>query len=203
MRGVTTPPPARLAKALQADDDLLRATAPYVSDQRLCDVAVQKASLALQRQGYKDPAITAAVERDGEQRRVVVDVVPGEQLLAGPIEIHGLSAEVAKRVELFLTSPQPPANATPRLADAGNAGELQWVNDQGRPVRMDPPLWDEGQPAAVDPLFEDEVRRVVARCLREEGYLAAADELRQEQHPGLKAAVHQAEDGGPTQLTLS
>lgn len=202
VRGVTVPAPSLLAKALQADDDLLRATAPYVSDEGLCDAAAEKTRLALQRLGYAEPAVQASVERDGEQRRVVLECVPGSQVVAGPVDVRGVPDALAARLTAWLTSPQPPSSATPRIADAGNAHDLQWVNDQGRPVRMDRALWLPGEAAAVDLPFRDDVRRSVARCLREEGYLVAAELIQKKRPQDFSAAVEVSEADGLAHLVL-
>lgn len=202
VRGVTVPAPALLAEALQADDDLLRSTAPYVSDEQLCQAAAEKTQLALQRVGYAQPAVQASVERDGEQRRVVLDCAPGDQVLAGSVDIRGVPEAVAARLTAWLTSPQPPSNATPRIADAGNAADLVWVNDQGRPVRMDRALWVPGEAAALDLPFRDDVQRSVARFLREEGYLVAAELIEKKRPQDFSAAVDVSDADGLAHLVL-
>lgn len=195
VRGVVSPTPARLADALRDDDDLLRFSAPYVSEDRLADAAAERARLALQRQGYTEPAIDARVEQDGSGRTVVLEVEPGERMTAGDVVIDGLEEPLAARLTTWLTTPQPPASAKRRVVDAGNAQELQWLNDQGRPVKMMPPLWTAGEPAAVDAPFAEDVRRLVVRFLREEGCLVAAERIKNKRSDGFSVAVEPSAAG--------
>ena len=195
VRGVVSPTPARLADALRDDDDLLRFSAPYVSDDRLADAAAERARLALQRQGYTEPVIEARVEQEGNGRTVVLEVEPGERMTAGDVVIDGLPGPLADRLTKWLTTPQPPASAKPRIVDAGNAQELQWLNDQGRPVKMKPPLWTTGEPAAVDAPFAEDVRRLVVRFLREEGCLVAAERIKNRRSDGFSVAVEPSAAG--------
>ena len=207
VRGVSDPAPERLAEALEGDDDLLRFSTPATPDATLGQAVADATRLALQRQGYADPAVSTVVENDAGHRRVVVEVTPGSRLTAREIQITGLSERLAAELEQWLTSPQPPSSATPRIVDAGNAAAVQWVNDQGRPVRMTPPLWAPGEPAALDPPFVDAVKRMVIRFLREEGHLQAADQLKKKSQMLCKIAVDPGERpddvaGGEATLSL-
>lgn len=175
--GITDPKPERLAEALEDDDDLLRFSAPSTSDEAFGTAVADAAQRALQRQGYVNPAVNATVGQEGGRRRVAVEIVPGERLTAGDIQVKGLAEPLAAELRAWLMRPQPPSSAKPRVIDAGNAPALEWVNDQGRPARMKQPLWTSGEPAAVDPLFPESVKRLVVRFLREEGYLLAADQI--------------------------
>ena len=207
--GVTDPAPERLAEALEGDDDLLRYSTPATPDAALATAVVDITRLTLQRQGYANPAVTAAVETvagdDAEHRRVAVDVAPGLRLTAGPITINGLPEPLAADLHRWLTTPQPPSSAKPRVVDAGNAATVVWVDDQGRPVRMKKPLWSSGEPAAVDAPFTDSVQQLVVRFLREEGFLLAADQLKKKGQTACRIAVVAANDADAEagQATLS
>ncbi len=207
VRGVSDPAPERLAEALEGDDDLLRFSTPATPDATLGQAVADATRLALQRQGYADPAVSTVVENDAGHRRVVVEVTPGSRLTAREIQITGLSERLAAELEQWLTSPQPPSSATPRIVDAGNAATVVWVNDQGRPVRMMPPLWTPGEPAALDPPFVDSVKRLLVRFLREEGHLLAADQLKKKKQTLCEIAVDPGEKpdevaGGEATLSL-
>jgi hypothetical protein len=60
--GVADPVPERLAEALEGDDDLLRFSTPAMPDATLSGAVADLTKLALQRQGYVDPVVTAVVE---------------------------------------------------------------------------------------------------------------------------------------------
>ncbi|MBL6832091.1 MAG: hypothetical protein ISQ70_11850 [Pirellulales bacterium] len=205
--GVADPAPERLAEALEGDDDLLRYSTPATPDAALSGAVADLTTLALQRQGYVDPAVTAVVETVADaaagHRRVAVDVVPGQRLTAGSITINGLPEPLAAGLQRVLTSPQPPSSATPRVVDAGNAATVAWVDDQGRPARMKKPLWTSGEPAALDAPFTDAVQRLVVRFLRDEGFLLAADQIKKKGQTACRIAVVADKDADAGQATLS
>ena len=205
--GVADPAPERLAEALEGDDDLLRYSTPATPDAALSGAVADLTTLALQRQGYVDPAVTAVVETVADvaagHRRVAVDVVPGQRLTAGNITINGLPEPLAAGLQRVLTTPQPPSSATPRVVDAGNAATVAWVDDQGRPARMQKPLWTSGEPAALDAPFTDSVQQLVVRFLREEGFLLAADQIKKKGQTACRIAVVADKDADAGQATLS
>ena len=90
VHGVADPASELLSEALEGDDDLLRYATPATPDAALGKAVTEATRLALQRQGYIDPAVNTAVESVDGHRRVVVDVVPGQRLTAGKLRIDGL-----------------------------------------------------------------------------------------------------------------
>lgn len=207
VHGVVDPASELLSEALEGDDDLLRYATPATPDAALGKAVTEATRLALQRQGYIDAAVNTAVESVDGHRRVVVDVVPGQRLTAGKLQIDGLPDSLVAELRTWLTSPQPPSSAKPRIVDAGNAATIEWVNDQGRPVRMKPPLWTPGEPAALDPPFVDSVKRLIVRFLREAGHLQAANQLKKKGQTLCEIAVESAGNsdaaaGGEATLAL-
>ncbi len=190
VRGIASPRPELLARALEDDEEVLRSSTPAVTDERMAMAVSKQARLALQRQGYPEPQVSSTVEAAEGLRRVVVTVDHGSRFVAGGIEITGLPEPLAERLRERLTTPQPPASAKPRVVDAGNAKTLVWLNDQGRPARLNAPLWSPGEPAALDAPYTETVQTLVARFLRDEGYLHAAERLKQSRYADCEIAVH-------------
>lgn len=188
IRGVDDPDPEQLAKAVMREESLVRFVAPSCPDSSLAKAVEEMVGLALERAGYPEPRVDAVVQRavvqkavvegrgdgTGEAQRVVVDVTPGKRYHAGAIRVEGLDEPLADGLQQWLRSRQPASDAKPRVVDAGNVPEIEWVTDQGRPAKLNDPLWSQGKPAAFDAPFIASVRRSTARFLQEEGFLLAA-----------------------------
>lgn len=175
VRGMTRIEPERLRRALVDDDGLAWLSRPRDSREDFVAAVVSKATLALQRAGFPAPQVRANVESSAGVERLVLDVIEGERLTAGRIEVTGLPAETAARLVRFLSERQPPLDAVPRPVDRPDGStQTAWVDAGDRPATFLDPEWTPGGPAACDAIAERSVRAAVARFLREEGYLAIA-----------------------------
>lgn len=175
VRGLSSLDPDRFARSLVADDDLLLFTGPLTTRKAFLAAVVDKATLALQRQGFAAPQVAAAVEEGAGGRQVTVDVVEGPRRMAAGIEISGLPDELAGDLRRWLKSERPPPDAVPQSYDAEDGWSgTRWIDPRGQPARMEPPLWSPGEPAAFDPHRLRAIRDAIARFLREHGSFAAA-----------------------------
>jgi hypothetical protein len=204
VRGVTALDPEQLRRPLTADTDLVWLSRPHASRDAYLAAVARKATLALERAGFAKADVKAAVESSDGVDRLVLSVTEGPRLETGAIEITGLPADTAARLERALSEPQPAADAVPawavvwstdKAADpaanaaAGNAGadvkadvktadqappQIEWVAPDGCPARRERPLWEPGRPAPCDAATLHHVRVAVARFLRQEGYLTIA-----------------------------
>lgn len=114
VRGLTSLDPDRFAQSLAADDDLLLLTGPLTTRKALLAAVIDKATLALQRQGFAAPQVTATIEQDDAGEQVIVDVVEGPRQMAAGIEITGLPDELAANLRRWLKSQRPPPDAVPQ-----------------------------------------------------------------------------------------
>lgn len=175
VRGMTQIDPERLRLALADDAALAWLSRPEDSRDDFITAVAAKATLALERAGFPAPRVRAAVESSGGVEQLVVDVVEGQRLTAGRIEVTGLSEADAARLARFLSERQPPLDAAPRSVDGSDGStKTVWVDAGGRPARFLDPEWTPGGPAACDAIAERSIRAAVARFLRDEGYLAIA-----------------------------
>jgi hypothetical protein len=175
VRGMTRIEPERLRLALVDDDALAWLSRPNDSREDFIAAVVSKATLALQRAGFPTPQVRATVESSSGVERLALDVIEGERVTAGRIEVTGLPEETATRLVGFLSTRQPPLDAVPRSVDRPDGStQTIWVDTGDRPAALLDPEWTPGGPAACDAIAERSVRVAVARFLREEGYLAIA-----------------------------
>lgn len=175
VRGMTRIEPERLRLALVDDDALAWLSRPNDSREDFIAAVVSKATLALQRAGFPTPQVRATVESSSGVERLALDVIEGERVTAGRIEVTGLPEETATRLVGFLSTRQPPLDAVPRSVDRPDGStQTIWVDAGDRPAALLDPEWTPGGPAACDERAQRAVRAAVARFLRDEGYLAIA-----------------------------
>lgn len=177
VRGTTSVDAAALATPLAADDDLLLLSRPQGNRKLFLSALARKATLALERAGFATPKVVASIEPTGEGsgERIVVDVVEGPRAVAEGVEVRGFPDELAAALKRWLQGDRPPSEAIsmPVEGEGGWAGE-RFVDDQGRRVRMEPPLWKRGDPAPFDAPRLNEIRAAIARLLRDQGHFASA-----------------------------
>jgi hypothetical protein len=187
VRGMTQIEPERLRLAIVDDDVLAWLSRPHDSRDEFLEGVVGRATLALQRAGFPTPQVRAVVEPSAGVERLAVDVVEGERLTAGRVEVTGLPDETAARLVTFLSERQPPLDAVPRSVDRPDGStDTIWVDAGDRPATFLDPEWTPGGPAACDPIAERSIRAAVARFLRDEGHLAIAplvDRTASARHP--------------------
>lgn len=183
VRGLTTLDAEQLRQPLLADTDLVWLSRPNASRDAYVAAVARKATLALERGGFATPEVKTAVESSDGVDRLVLTVNEGPRLTAGMIEITGLPAELATRLERHLSEALPAADSAPEphAGKANAAGDgaqwperLEWIALDGRPARRDRPLWETGQPAPCDPATLHRMKVAVARFLRQEGHLGIA-----------------------------
>jgi len=175
VRGMTQIDSERLRLALIDDDTLAWLSRPGDSRDDFVAAVVAKATLALERAGFPAPRVRAAVESSDGVERLALDVVEGERLTAGSIEVTGLPEEDAARLVRFLSERQPPLDAVPRSFDSPDGStRTVWVDAAERPATLLDAEWTPGDPAACDAIAARSVRAAVARFLRDDGYLAIA-----------------------------
>lgn len=188
VRGTTTIEPDALARPLAADDELLRVSRPQGNRKLFLSALARKATLALERAGFSAPKVVASIEPTGEGsgERIVVDVVEGPRSLAAGIEIRGFPDDLTAGLARCLQGQRAPAGAIAVAVESGDGwGGEKFVDDSGRPVRMEPPLWSRGEPAPFDSVRVTEIRAAIARHLREQGYFASAKLLDTKKPAGL------------------
>lgn len=197
VRGLSSLDPDSFARSLAADDDLLLFTSPLTTRKALIAAVVDKATLALQREGFATPQVTAAVEQGDGSGQVTVDVVEGPRQMAAGIEVTGLPDDLAGDLRRWLKSERPPSDAVPHWYDADDGWSgTRWIDQRGQPARMEPPLWTPGEPAALDPHRLRAIRAAIARFLREHGFFVAA-KLLDTPKPG-RAPGGGSPTGGPS-----
>lgn len=178
VRGLTDPDPERLARSLEADEELLLLSSPLTTRKALLAAAASKTMLALQHEGYPEPQATATLESEGDGDhggRIVIDVVPGTRQLAAGIEITGLPEPLTEDLRRWLRSQRPAPGAVSVSYDTeGGWSGTRWLDPRGQPARMEMPAWSRGHPAAFDAPHLATIRAVIARFLREQGFFAAA-----------------------------
>lgn len=183
VRGLTSLDAEQLRQPLLADTDLVWLSRPNASRDAYVAAIARKATLALERGGFATPEVKTAIESSAGVDRLVLTVTEGPRLTAGTIEIKGLPADMATRLERYLAESLPVADAAPALgageaAGAGAVAEqpdrIEWLAPDGRPARRARPLWETGRPATCDPATLHRMKVAVARFLRQEGHLGIA-----------------------------
>lgn len=176
VRGTTVTDGVALGRALAEDDDLLLLTRPLANRKLYLSALARKATLALERAGFAAPKVSASIEADGAGgERIVVDAVEGPALAAGGIEIRGLPDDLAAGLRRWLQGQRPPEDALPVAVETdGGWGGERWIDGDGAPVRLEPPLWEPGKPAPCDAPHLAAIRRAIGRFLRDQGHHASA-----------------------------
>ena len=190
IRGLVTIEPHLLAEALAADDDLLLLSRPQANRRLFLSAIGRKATLALQHAGFEAAKVTAAVESGSTGERLVVDVVEGPRSLATGLEITGLPDELAGGLQRWLQGQRPPQGSIAETVEGANGwGGVRWVDDNGRTVTMEPPLWTRGEPAPFDPPHLKQIRTAIGRFLRDQGRFGAAALAEERKPTGLFAGL--------------
>ena len=192
VRGLTHLDPTQLARALLANDELLLLSSPLTPSKTFLAAVADKATLALQHEGFATAQATASIEHGADGEWVAVDVVEGPREMAAGIEITGLPNDLAQGLRRWLKSQRPPPGAVPQSSDVQDGWSgTHWLDSRGQPARLEMPAWRPGHPAPFDPHQLVTVRHAVGRFLREQGYFAAAT-LVEKQKPSGTAATRPA-----------
>lgn len=190
IRGLTTVEPHLLARALADDDDLLLLSRPQANRRLFLSAVGRKATLALQHAGFEAARATASVESGSTGERIVVDVVEGPRTLAAGLEISGLPDELAGGLQRWLQGQRPPQGSIAETVEGANGwGGVRWVDENGRAVTMEPPLWTRGEPAPFDPPHLKQIRTAIGRFLRDQGRFGAAALAEERKPNGLLAGL--------------
>ena len=190
VRGLTTLEPERLAKALVADDDLLLLSRPQANRRLFLSAVGRKATLALQHAGFEAAKATATVEGSAAGDRLVVDIAEGPRSMAAGVEISGLPDDLAGGLQRWIQGQRPPPGALAETVEGADGwGGTSWLDDNGRPVTMEEPLWTRGQPAAFDPPHLKQIRTAIGRFLRDQGRFSAAALVEERKPAGLLAGL--------------
>ena len=173
VRGTTQIDPEQLRQPLVEDTDVVWLSRPHASRDAFIAAVVRKATLALERAGFAEAQVRAAVESSDGVERLVLDVVEGPRFEAGAIEVTGLTEETRTRIVRFLSERQPPRDAVPRSSKQPDGTTTTvWVATDGRPATLEQPAWKPAGPANCDAVSIHHIHVEVARFLREEGYLS-------------------------------
>ena len=190
IRGLTTIEPERLVKALVADDDLLLLSRPQANRRLFLSAVGRKATLALQHAGFEAAKATAAVEGSAAGERLVVDIAEGPRSMAAGVEISGLPDHLAGGLQRWIQGQRPPPGALAETVEGADGwGGTSWLDENGRPVTMEEPLWTRGQPAAFDPPHLKQIRTAIGRFLRDKGRFSAAALVEERKPTGLLAGL--------------
>lgn len=208
IRGLTTIDSARLADALVADDELLLLSRPQANRRLFLSAVGRKAVLALQHAGFEAARATATVEESATGQRVAVEVVEGPRAISAGVEVSGLPEDLAGALQRWIQGQRPPPGALAEEVEGADGwGGTRWVDENGRPATMEPPLWTRGQPAAFDAPHLKQIRTAIGRFLRDHGRFAAAVLVEDRKPAGLLAGLsnlaaaarlHQASTGTAT-----
>jgi len=172
VRGTALIDAEQLRKPLVEDTDLVWLSRPHASRDVFIAAVIHKATLALERAGFAQAQVHAAVESSDGVERLVLDVVEGPRFEAGEIEVTGMPEETAARLVRFLSERQPPRDAVQReIRDSDGTTTTIWLAADGQPATLEKPVWKPTGPAACDSVALHRVHVAVARFLREEGYL--------------------------------
>jgi hypothetical protein len=173
IRGTTQIDGEQLRQPLVRDTDVIWLARPHGSRDTFIAAVVRKATRALERAGFAQAEVRAAVESSDGVERLVLDVVEGPRCEAGAIEVTGLPDDMRARLVRFLSEGQPPRDAVPRSVRQSDGAETTlWVADDGRIVPLDQPAWKSTGSAACDSATMYHIQSEVARFLREEGYVS-------------------------------
>jgi hypothetical protein len=162
VRGTLQIDPEQLRQPLVQDTDLVWLARPHASREAFISAVVRKARLTLERAGFAEATVQAAVESSAGVERLVLDVVEGLRFEAGAIEVTGLPDETVARLSEFLSTGQPSRTAVPSAVERTDV----------RPVQLDQPVWRPNGPAPCDAVTLHQIRVAVAQFLRDEGYLS-------------------------------
>jgi hypothetical protein len=175
VRGTTQIDAEQLRQPLVRDTDIVWLSRPHASRDVFIAAVVRKATLALERAGFAEAQVHAAVESSGGVERLVLDVVEGPRFEAGVVVVTGLPEDTGARLMRFLSEQQPPRDAVPRSIDQsdGTAATI-WVAADGRPATLQEPSWNSAGPATCDAVSLHHIHVEVVRFLREEGYLSVS-----------------------------
>jgi hypothetical protein len=175
VRGTQQIDAEQLRQPLVYDTDIVWLSRPHASRDVFIAAVVRKATLALERAGFAEAQVHAAVESPDGVERLVLDVVEGPRFEAGAIAVTGLPEETTARLVRFLSERQPPRDAVPRSIDQPDGTtSTMWVAADGRPVSLEQPAWKPAGTAACDAVAIHRIHLEVTRFLRDEGYLSVA-----------------------------
>jgi hypothetical protein len=174
VRGLDAAPAASLQQGLLDDGFLYWLGIPTADREPYLTALRTRIPLALEAAGFPEPRVTVEVGPgpDGKES-VLIDVVAGPRLVAGPIRVSGIPADMAERLVKHLQEQQPPGDAVPETITLPDGTEkVLWFGAKGEPTKLGSPAWTPGEPAPCGERCASELLASVAGFFRGEGYFA-------------------------------
>jgi len=174
VRGLETTLAASLRQGLLDDGRLYWLGIPSADREPYLAALRTRIPLALEAAGFSEPRVTVAVGPgpDGKES-VLIDVVAGPRLTAGPIRVKGIPDDMAARLVKHLQEPQPPADAVPETITLPDGTQkVLWFDAQGEPTKLRSPAWTPGEPAPCGEQCTRDLLGSVAGFFRGEGSIA-------------------------------
>lgn len=174
VRGLETTLAASLRQGLLDDGRLYWLGIPSAAREPYLTAFRTRIPLALEAAGFPEPRVTVEVGPgpDGKES-VLIAVIVGPRLVAGPIRVSGIPADMAARLVKHLQEPQPPGDAVPETITLPDGTEkVLWFGAKGEPTKLGSPAWTPGEPAPCGERCASELLAPVAGFFRGEGYFA-------------------------------
>jgi len=176
VRGLETTLAASLRQGLLDDDRLYWLGIPSADREPYLTALRTRIPLALEAAGFPAPRVTVEVGPgpDGTAS-VLIDVVAGPRLMAGPIRVTGIPDDMAARLVKHLQEPQPDGDAMPETITLPDGSKkVLWFSAQGEPTKLVSPAWTPGDPAPCGERRASDLLGSVAGFFHREGYFAIA-----------------------------
>ena len=174
VRGLEAVSAESLRQGLLDDGNLYWLGIPTADREPFLAALRTRIPLALEAAGFPEPRVTVEVGPGPDGREaVLIDVVAGPRLMAGPIRVTGIPADMAERLVKYLQEPQPPTNAvseTIRLPDGTE--KVLWFEAKGDIAKLGTPAWTPGDPAPWGERWASDLLGSVAGFFHREGYFA-------------------------------
>ncbi len=186
----------QLRDALLADPDFLLAAHPLGASRELASVIRKQLVAGYRRQGFPSPAVT--VDTTDDPVGAVIRIDEGPQIRVGDVRIHASGQLDPDVLRKRLTEPFPKSDAFPTFAEVDGKQEIRWVDRDGRPVKLEKPVWKSGDPVALD--TERELHRAVQTAIHDLGYSSCLVFTRieiDEDRRTCELVVQLAEEGPP------
>jgi len=176
VRGLEETLAASLRQGLLDDGDLYWLGIQTADREPYLAALGTRVPLALEAAGFPAPRVTVTVGPgpDGKEA-VLIDVVAGKRLTAGPIRVRGIPDDMAARLVKHLQEPQPPADAVPEtITLPDGAKNVLWFDDKGEPAKPSRPAWTPGDLAPCGNRCASDLLDAVTGFFYREGYLSIA-----------------------------
>jgi len=174
VRGLEPVSAASLRQGLLDDGRLYWLGIPSADREPYLTALRTRIPLALEAAGFPAPRVTVEVGPgpDGKES-VLIDVVAGPRLMAGPIRVTGIPDDMAARLVKHLQEPQPPGDAMPETITLPDGSKkVLWFSAQGEPTKLVSPAWTPGDPAPCGQRWASDLLASVAGFFHREGYFA-------------------------------